>query len=106
MKCPECDGEGKVFPNIPASMMPGINCDYRDTCKKCGGSGILNEKDQEDVFFPKIGEYYQAVCLYNGVVDKKCPNNIDSLCSTRLHKRPKNFYHEWDGRNAWKCPCG
>jgi len=59
-----------------------------------------------DVFFPEINGYYQAVCLYNGYLDMKCPNNKDSLCLTKLTARPREFYHEWDGKNAWKCPCG
>lgn len=60
----------------------------------------------EDVFFPKIGNYYQAVCLYNGVIDDKCFNNNLSLCQTKLHELSRSQYHEWDGKNAWKCPCG
>lgn len=63
-----------------------------------------------DVFFPEYYHngiiYYTAVCLYNGIVDKKCPNNQYSLCGTALQERPRNHYHPWDGRNAWKCPCG
>ena len=59
-----------------------------------------------DVFFPKIGDYYQAICLYNGIIDTKCPNNENSLCMTKLTELPRNHYHPWDGRNAWKCPCG
>ncbi len=75
---------------------PCPNCYCQDYC----GEETL------DVFFPKIGEYYQAICLYNGVVDKICPNNKDSLCSTKLQEKPTNHYHLWDGKNAWKCPCG
>jgi len=64
-----------------------------------------------DVFFPKLEGnmgmvYYRAICLYNGVIDEKCPNNVESLCSTLLTERPTHHYHEWDGRNAWKCLCG
>ena len=59
-----------------------------------------------DVFFPMGYEgYYHAICLYNGVVDDLCPNNHNSLCRTSLHERPRELYHDWDGRNAWKCPC-
>jgi len=61
---------------------------------------------KEDVFFPLIDGFYQAVCLYNGVIDKQCPNNQNSICLTCLKERPRKFYHKWDGRNAWKCPCG
>lgn len=63
-------------------------------------------KDKRDVFFPKIEGYYQAICLYNGIIDIKCPNNQDSLCKTKLEERPRKFYHDWDGRNVWKCLCG
>lgn len=66
----------------------------------------MEEKDKLDVFFPKIGNYYRAICLYNGIVAPKCPNNIDSLCSTEFEIRPRELYHEWDGKNAWKCLCG
>ena len=59
-----------------------------------------------DVFFPEVEGYYRAVCLYNGVVDKECPNNHNSLCSTKYIIRPESMYHPWDGRNAIKCLCG
>jgi hypothetical protein len=59
-----------------------------------------------DVLFPKINDYYHAICLYNGLNFKKCPNNINSICQTGLLELPRNLYHKWDGKNGWKCPCG
>lgn len=64
------------------------------------------EKKKLDVFFPKIGKYYQAICLYNGVIGDLCPNNDNSLCTTKLTKKPRDLYHKWDGKNVWKCLCG
>jgi len=64
------------------------------------------EKKELDVFFPKINFLYQAICLYNGVVAQLCPNNENSLCKTKHGSRPRNLYHKWDGKNAWKCVCG
>jgi len=133
--CNHCNGSGVVWiSDIPINMLPSGNfgktgAEKKHKCSWCGGKGIIRKGDmmykvtQEqwesintnqcvidpaccEVFFPKIGEYYQAVCLYNGIVDKICPNNIDSLCNTKLSERPINHYHEWDGKNAWKCPCG
>ncbi len=59
-----------------------------------------------DTFFPKIDGFYRPICLYNGIVADKCPNNEDSLCKTKLLDYPRELYHEWDGKNAWKCNCG
>ena len=64
------------------------------------------ERKKLDVFFPKINYTYQAICLYNGVVDELCPNNKNSLCKTKNASRPRYAYHRWDGKNAWKCLCG
>jgi hypothetical protein len=65
------------------------------------------ELNELDVFFPFMEDgTCRAICLYNGVVADKCPNNIDSLCSTKLFERPRSFYHAFDGKNAWKCNCG
>ncbi len=64
------------------------------------------EKDELDVYFPKINEYYRAVCLYNGDKAGKCPNNQNSLCSAKYKERPRELYHQWDGKNAIKCLCG
>jgi len=64
-------------------------------------------KDRLDVFFPKLPDgFYHAVCLNNGFIGPKCPNNIDSICTMACPERPRDFYHAWDGKNAWKCPCG
>ena len=60
-----------------------------------------------DVFFPQMPDgTFRAICLYNGVVAEKCPNNVNSLCSSHLPRRPDELYHVWDGKNAWKCNCG
>ncbi|MFW6173325.1 MAG: hypothetical protein ACOC5T_06225 [Elusimicrobiota bacterium] len=64
------------------------------------------EKDELDVYFPKIGEYYRAICLYNGDKADKCPNNKNSLCVVRYKERPRELYHKFDGKNAIKCLCG
>lgn len=67
---------------------------------------MKEEKDKRDIFFPKINGMYHAICLYNGEVAPKCPNNQDSICMTGHPERPRNLYHDWDGKNAWKCNCG
>lgn len=71
-----------------------------------GSNYIVVKKEIFDIFFPKIGDYYRAVCLNNGVIAPKCKNNIDSLCIMECIERPRDFYHVWDGKNCWKCPCG
>lgn len=70
------------------------------------GEERVSREDVRDVFFPLIKGRYRAACLYNGVVAPKCPNNDHSLCRTELLERPRSLYHDWDGKNAWKCPCG
>jgi hypothetical protein len=66
----------------------------------------LTFQHELDVFFPKIGDFYRAICLYNGAVAELCPNNENSLCKTLHPARPRDLYHPWDGKNAWKCNCG
>lgn len=64
-------------------------------------------KEILDKFFPETNpEIFQAICLNNGVIGAKCPNNNNGLCIIRHTKRPRDFYHPWDGKNAYKCPCG
>ena len=67
---------------------------------------VIVEKETLDTFFPKIGDFFQAICLNNGVIGALCPNNKDSLCGIKCTERPRFFYHVWDGKNAWRCPCG
>lgn len=67
---------------------------------------VMVEKKTLDIFFPKVGEYFRAVCLNNGMIGPRCPNNDNSLCCIQCFERPRLFYHAWDGKNAWKCPCG
>ena len=64
------------------------------------------EKEKLDIFFPFIEGYYRAICLNNGFIGIRCSNNCDSLCCMKLLVRPRESYHPWDGKNAWKCPCG
>lgn len=63
-------------------------------------------EDKLDIFFPKIDGFYRPICLYNGRVAERCPCNDNGLCMTKLLDYPRNFYHEFDGKNAWKCQCG
>jgi len=63
-------------------------------------------KEDLDVFFPHIEGQYHAVCLNNGIIGPLCKNNKDSICIMGSFERPRNFYHAWDGKNCWKCPCG
>lgn len=67
---------------------------------------VVTPKEYLDIFFPKIDIYYRAICLNNGFIGPLCRNNKDSLCCIELLERPRDFYHAWDGKNAWKCPCG
>lgn len=71
---------------------------------------VLVEKSVLDVFFPNLGTEdvpdYHAVCLNNGVIGPLCPNNKNSICVMGNIERPRAFYHAWDGKNCWKCPCG
>lgn len=72
------------------------------------GSNIIQfPKEYLDVFFPRLKDgTYRAVCLNNGFVGTRCKNNNDGLCCIELFERPRDFYHYWDGKNAWMCPCG
>lgn len=74
-------------------------------CKIYGHKCPTKEIDL-DVFFPKINGFYRPICLYNGIVEEKCPNNRNSLCSSKYKELPKHLYHEFDGKNAIKCLCG
>ena len=105
--CTWCQGkgylvEGDVFYNAVVAVKRESKEDWQ---RRNEGTPVI-DPSVCDRYFPKIGEYYQAICLYNGIIDKLCPNNEDCLCRTKLLERPVNHYHEWDGRNAWKCPCG
>jgi hypothetical protein len=63
--------------------------------------------DKRDVMFHKMEDgTLRAICLYNGLQFEKCSCNQDSLCMTRLFDYPRMFYHDFDGKNVWKCPCG
>ncbi len=64
------------------------------------------EKNKLDIFFPKVGKYYRAMCLYNGVIAPECPNNESNLCNTNYTEKPRHLYHRWDSKNAIKCLCG
>lgn len=64
-------------------------------------------RDTRDVFFHRmVNGRLRAICLYNGVVAKKCPNNEDSICKTELFDFPRGEYHDFDGKNVYKCNCG
>ena len=67
----------------------------------------LVDKSVLDRFFPetRLG-IFQAICLNNGVIGAECPNNRNGLCVIEHPKRPRYFYHAWDGKNVYKCPCG
>lgn len=67
---------------------------------------IIVEKSRLDLYFPKIGEYYRAICLNNGDIGPRCPNNVNSICVIEHKERPRRYYHAWDGKNCYKCPCG
>jgi hypothetical protein len=72
-----------------------------------GSTVVTTPKEYLDVFFPQLSDgTYRAVCLNNGFIGERCRNNLDSLCVMILLERPRDFYHYWDGKNAWKCPCG
>ena len=67
----------------------------------------LATTDPRDVMFHVMPDgRLRAICLYNGLVAPLCPNNDDSLCREELLDYPRGFYHDFDGKNAWKCPCG
>lgn len=67
----------------------------------------LVDKTALDKFFPEVEPgIFQAICLNNGVIGVRCPNNNDGLCTIKHTKRPRYFYHPWDGKNVYKCPCG
>lgn len=83
---------------IKGKSQPCNECDCIDFNDK-----IMNELG---VFFPKIDGFYRAICLYNGFVNDKCPNNRNSLCATKYIIKPETLYHLWEGKNAIKCLCG
>lgn len=62
--------------------------------------------DPRDIFFTRINGFIRPICLYDGQIASRCPNNDDGLCSTKLLDYPRESYHDWDGKNCWKCPCG
>jgi hypothetical protein len=67
----------------------------------------IKKHDKRDLFFHRMENgHLRAICLYNGVVAPKCPNNNDSMCRTELFDYPRSKYHEFDGKNVWKCDCG
>lgn len=71
-----------------------------------GSDKIVLLKSSLLVFFPKIGRYYQAICLNNGFIGPRCPNNLNSICQIQHVEIPWDYLHEWDGKNVYKCPCG
>jgi hypothetical protein len=72
-----------------------------------GSDDVLCPKEYLDVFFPEMPDgTFRALCLNNGFTGTLCKNNNHSLCCMVLFDRPRDFYHYWDGKNAWKCPCG
>lgn len=49
MKCPECNGEGKVESSIPAHVSAGVAVDeqfYEQKCLDCDGTGEVEEENQ------------------------------------------------------------
>jgi hypothetical protein len=63
--------------------------------------------DDRDKYFRKLEDnLYHAICFYDGITDVECPNNKNGFCSMGCIDYPRAFYHDFDGRNAWKCPCG
>ena len=47
-------------------------------------------------------------CLYDGIHNSKCPNNINGLCMT-IYTTLESFmllFHVFDGKNYIKCLCG
>jgi hypothetical protein len=68
-------------------------------------SGI-GETDPRDRMFIKVKRGYRPICLYNGLVADKCPNNLGCTCSQTYPDYPRHLYHDWDGKNVLKCLCG
>lgn len=66
----------------------------------------IKDKKRLDCFFPKINGMYRTICLYNGYLFPKCPNNENGLCMTNYLTYPYSLIHRFDGKNNIKCLCG
>lgn len=49
MRCPECDGEGRVEVEYVRGYGPNAGLAYRwDVCEECRGSGVVPVEEDED----------------------------------------------------------
>lgn len=60
-----------------------------------------------DEYFIRLSDgCLHARCYYDGIFFPCCPCNDRGFCMMKLFDYPREFYHPFDGKNGWKCPCG